>query len=81
MTKIQSLSRGLTIIELLGKSGSSMGVTELSKELNIDKSSVTRLMQTLVEHQFAMKDPHSRRFILGPKVEEIVHRKSERGGL
>lgn len=81
MSKIQSLSRGLTIIELLGKSNSSMGITELSKILDIDKSSVTRLMQTLVEHQFAMKDPLSRRFLLGPKVEEIVHRKRKGGPL
>ncbi|MEM7799807.1 MAG: helix-turn-helix domain-containing protein, partial [Chloroflexota bacterium] len=79
MSKIQSLSRGLTILELLGKSDTSISVTEISKILDIDKSSVTRLIQTLTAHEFAMKDPHSRRYMVGPKVEELV-RHSNRGG-
>ena len=72
MSIIQSLSRGLTIIELLAKSESSLGVTEISKHLGIDKSSATRLIQTLVEHGFAVKDPESRRFLVGPKMKSLV---------
>ncbi len=72
MSIIQSLSRGLTIIELLAKSESSLGVTEISKQLGIDKSSATRLIQTLVEHGFAIKDPESRRFLVGPKMKSLV---------
>lgn len=79
MSKIQSLSRGLTILELLGKSETSVSITEISKVLDIDKSSVTRLMQTLAAHEFAMKDPHSRRYMVGPKIKELV-RHSNRGG-
>ncbi|MFK7804844.1 MAG: IclR family transcriptional regulator [Anaerolineae bacterium] len=73
MSIIKSLSRGLTVIELLGKSGKSLGVTEISKELGVDKSSATRLIQTLVEHEFAVKDPESRRFLLGPKVQSLAN--------
>jgi len=73
MSIIKSLSRGLTIIELLGKSEKSLGVTEISKQLDVDKSSATRLIQTLVEHEFAIKDPHSRRFLLGPKVHILAN--------
>ena len=73
MSIIKSLSRGLTIIELLGKSDKSLGVTEISKELGVDKSSATRLIQTLVEHEFAIKDPQSRRFLLGPKVHKLAN--------
>lgn len=76
MSIIQSLSRGLTIIELLAKSKTSLGITELAKELDIDKSSVTRLMQTLVDHQFAIKETDSRRFVLGPKIHEIVNQQA-----
>ena len=69
---IQLLSRGLTIIELLAKSKTSLSVTEISKHLKIDKSSATRLIQTLVEHDFAMRDPNSRRFLVGPKMKNLV---------
>lgn len=72
MSIIQSLSRGLTIIELLAKAESSLSVTEISKHLSIDKSSATRLIQTLVEHGFAIKDPESRRFLIGPKMKSLV---------
>lgn len=81
MSKIQSLSRGLIIIERLAEAKSSLGITELAVELGIDKSSVTRLMQTLVDHQFAIKEPDSRRFLLGPKIFEIVKEESKNGPL
>ncbi|MFT5195859.1 MAG: IclR family KDG regulon transcriptional repressor [Cellvibrionaceae bacterium] len=73
MSIIKSLSRGLTIIELLGKSEKSLGVTEISKELGVDKSSATRLIQTLIKHEFAIKDPESRRFLLGPKIHSLAN--------
>ncbi|MEM8862068.1 MAG: IclR family transcriptional regulator [Chloroflexota bacterium] len=72
MSKIQSLSRGLTIIELLAKSEASLGVTEISKQLGVTKGSATRLIQTLVEHDFAVRDPESRRFLIGPKMKNLV---------
>ncbi len=72
MSIIKSLSRGLTIIELLANSETSMGVTEISKKLDVDKSSATRLIQTLIEHGFVMKDPDSRRFIIGPKMGNLI---------
>ncbi|MEM7336455.1 MAG: IclR family transcriptional regulator [Chloroflexota bacterium] len=72
MKKIQSLSRGLTVLELLSQSDQGLGVTELSKCIEVDKSSITRMLHTLVEHDFAMKDPNSRRYLLGPKVQELV---------
>lgn len=74
MKKIQSLSRGLTVLELLSQAEQGLGVTELSKTIEVDKSSVTRMLHTLVEHQFAMRDPNSRRYLLGPKVQELVKR-------
>ncbi len=72
MSTVQSLSRGLQILEIMSKTQEGVGVTDLAKELKIDKSSVTRLMQTLVMHEFAAKASNSRRYILGPKVGQIV---------
>ena len=77
MSIIQSLSRGLTIVELLANSDKSLGVTEISKQLGVDKSSATRLIQTLVVHGFAIKDPESRRFLIGPKMKVLTEISTE----
>ena len=53
MAEIQSLARGLRILELLSVSENGVGVTELAEELGVDKSSASRLMQTLANYGFA----------------------------
>lgn len=68
MAEIQSLARGLKIMELLAASADTVGVTELADELGIDKSSVSRLVQTLASRGYAEQDPQSRRYRLGPQV-------------
>lgn len=68
MTEIQSLARGLKILDLLGMSQEGASITELAGVLGVDKGSASRLMSTLVKHGFAEKDHISRRYILGPQV-------------
>jgi len=68
MTEIQSLARGLKILDILGESPSGVSVTELAEQLNLDKGSASRLVATLAAHAYAEKDPVSRRYTLGPQV-------------
>lgn len=68
LAEIQSLARGLKIMELLAASDDSAGVTELADELGIDKSSASRLVQTLVNYGYAEQDTQTRRYRLGPQV-------------
>ncbi len=68
MAEIQSLARGLNILDLLAKSDDGVGITTLAAELNIDKGSASRLMATLAKYSFAEKDPDTRRYKLGPSV-------------
>jgi len=68
MTEIQSLARGLKILEMLGESPSGVSVTELAEQLNLDKGSASRLVSTLANYAYAEKDPISRRYFLGPQV-------------
>lgn len=68
MAEIQSLARGLKILELMAASADSVGITELADELGIDKSSVSRLVQTLANHGYAEQDPQNRRYRLGPQI-------------
>ncbi len=68
MAEIQSLARGLKILEILGSSSKGVSVTELAEALELDKGSASRLVSTLAKYAYAEKDPISRRYSLGPQV-------------
>lgn len=68
MSEIQSLARGLRILDILAAAEDSVGITELAHHLEMDKSSVSRLMQTLASYGFAEQDPTTRRYRLGPHI-------------
>jgi IclR family acetate operon transcriptional repressor len=68
MTEIQSLARGLAILEKLAEAQDGLGITELAEEFGVDKGSISRLLQTLANYGFAEKDPTTRRYYLGPRI-------------
>jgi IclR family transcriptional regulator, KDG regulon repressor len=68
MSEIQSLARGLTILEILAQSPSGASVTEVADILGVDKGSASRLMSTLAKHGYTEKDPVTRRYTLGPQI-------------
>ncbi|MBK8021022.1 MAG: IclR family transcriptional regulator [Chloroflexi bacterium] len=68
MTEIQSLARGLKILNLLAASEDSVGITEIAAYLGMDKSSISRVMQTLASYGYAEQDSFTRRYRLGPQV-------------
>jgi IclR family transcriptional regulator, KDG regulon repressor len=63
--EIQSLARGLKILDLLAQSESGLSIGEVAHELGIDKSSALRLLQTLSAYGFTEKDTHTYRYSLG----------------
>lgn len=68
MSEIQSLARGLRILDLLGQAQAGVSITELAAELGVDKGSASRLVATLAQHGYAEKDGITRRYHLGPQV-------------
>jgi len=68
MAEIQSLARGLKILDILGQAQDGVSITELANTLGVDKGSAARLMSTLVCHGYAEKDETTRRFHLGSQV-------------
>ena len=68
MTEIQSLARGLRILDLLSQTQDGVSITELAEALLIDKGSASRLVATLANSGYAEKDEVTRRFHLGPQV-------------
>jgi DNA-binding IclR family transcriptional regulator len=68
MSEIQSLARGLKILDLLGQSPDGVSITELAEILAVDKGSASRLMSTLARYNYVEKDEVSRRYHLGSQV-------------
>lgn len=68
MSEIQSLARGLKILELLSQAQEGVCNNELAESLGVDKGSASRLVSTLVRYGFAEKDESTRRYHLGPQV-------------
>ena len=68
MSEIQSLARGLKILDLLSRALEGVTITELAETLGVDKGSASRLVATLTRYGYAEKDEVSRRYHLGPQV-------------
>jgi len=68
MREIQSLARGLKILDLLGQSQEGMSISELAQILGVDKSSASRLASTLANYGYAQKDPSTQRYHLGLQI-------------
>lgn len=71
MSEIQSLARGMRIIDMIANSRRSLGVTELAAALEIDKSSASRLVKTLVQYDYLQPERGSRRYVLGKRLNQI----------
>jgi DNA-binding IclR family transcriptional regulator len=65
---IQSLDRGLLILEMVGKSSSPVSLGHLTSILEIDRSSVFRLANTLKRRGFLAQPSSGKDYVLGPSV-------------
>ncbi|MBN1532140.1 MAG: IclR family transcriptional regulator [Spirochaetes bacterium] len=71
-TTIQSLTRGLQILEILGKTDHPLSLNEITDHFSIDRSSVFRLIATLIQGDFVRQDSETKRYSLGYKVMELA---------
>ncbi len=70
-TTIQSLERGLTILEILGNAGRPMVLNEIAEHFSLDRSSVFRLVATLVKSGFVIQDAETKQYSLGYKILQL----------
>jgi IclR family transcriptional regulator, acetate operon repressor len=71
---IQSLDRGLTILEGVAKSSGPVSLGELTKLLNIDRSSVFRLAGTLKRRGFLTYPAGRKDYVLGPSLWRLARK-------
>lgn len=65
---VNSLARGLSILESFGAANPTMGIAELARKTTLPKSTVHRLIQTLCTLGYVIPDGTSSKYMLGPKV-------------
>jgi IclR family acetate operon transcriptional repressor len=68
MIEIQSLGRGLRILDALGEASDGSTLSDLTALLEVDKGTASRLVSTLVSYGYAEKDETTRRIFLGSRV-------------
>lgn len=62
---VKSVSRALDIIEMAAGSRGGLGVTEIANRMDINKSSVHRLLSTLIQYDYMEQDEQTGRYKLG----------------
>ena len=67
----QSLERGLAILSVFGSSRPSIGVSELSRELSLSRSTTHRYISTLTALGYLRQDRDTKRYGLGPRVLDL----------
>jgi DNA-binding IclR family transcriptional regulator len=68
---VKSLVKALRILDVLAERPGGFGITELSEELQIGKSTVHRLLATLKEEGYVLTHPGGSRYILGGRVARL----------
>ena len=68
---INSLIRALAILDLLGQSDAELGITEISRELSLHKSTVFRLISTLMVAGYVQQNPKNEKYHLGIHIAQL----------
>ncbi|MED4403533.1 IclR family transcriptional regulator [Metabacillus fastidiosus] len=68
---VKSVDRALRIITMVSTRKEGMGVTELAAFLDLNKSTIFRLLATLAEHGFIEQDQETKKYRLGYKYLEL----------
>ncbi len=70
MPIIQSVDRALKILDLFNEQNSEMKITEISRKLDLNKSTTHSLLKTLKEHNYIKQNADSGKYSLGLKLLE-----------
>lgn len=68
---VKSVDRAMTIIQLVSTRKDGYSVTELAENLGLNKSSIFRIVTTLIEHGFIQQDEETKKYRLGYQYLEL----------
>jgi DNA-binding IclR family transcriptional regulator len=69
---VQSLERGVKILNLVASSGTGMSLAEIATALQVQRPTAFNLTRTLVAHGYLHKTQRPVRFLLGPGVLDVA---------
>lgn len=69
-----SLARGLSVLDVVAAANAPIGITDISRELNLAKGSVSRLVATLVQAGYLTRNQATRKYELGIRLWELGSR-------
>lgn len=70
---IESIKRAIQVLNSFKLKEKELGVTELSKRLNLHKSTIHRILITLEDEAFIVKNQITQKYYLGIKLFELGH--------
>lgn len=65
---LSSVENALRVLELFTPNEAEKRVTEIAKELNLAKSTVARLLKTLLKHGYVKQNEETKKYSLGNKI-------------
>lgn len=68
---VKSALRVIDVLDLLGRRHGERTHNQIAEELNIPKSSLTQILQTLVRHEYLSFDAQTRAYALGPAIDTL----------
>ncbi len=71
---VQSVDRALSILEILSNNPDGMGIKEISEGVSLHKSTVHRLLATLIEKKYVKQNHKTNKYMLTFKMFEIGNR-------
>ena len=72
---VQSVNRSLDILEILSQNINGMGLTEIGSKIGLHKSTVHRLLGTLIYKGYVVQDMYSNKYKITLKLYELGVRK------
>lgn len=74
---VQSVDRTLSILEVISEYSEGLGITEISSKIDLHKSTVHRLLATLIYKGYVVQDPETSKYMITLKLFEIGNKKIE----
>ena len=70
--ELKTIEKALLVFKCFAKGNVTLGTTELSKKLGVNKATMSRVLTTLKNHEFLEQDPSTRRYRLGPAMARMA---------
>lgn len=70
--ELKTIEKALQVFKCFAQENSALGTTELSRKLDINKATMSRVLKTLKKHDFLEQDPNTMRYRLGPAMARMA---------